>query len=301
MRLAELGAKVYAAVHSKKNLWRLQSVSPAVSILEGDLSLSVEAKRVLEASRPSTVFNVASSLNTARSLDIAEMVIQNTYGITHNVITAAVQVGAERYIQFGSIEEYGTGKSPFTESDREEPFSPYSLGKVMGTHLALLIGRLTNLKVTVVRPAATYGPGQNFGMLIPNLIKAGIEGRDFDMNPGEQLRDFLYVDDLVEGVLRSGMHPEAGGHIFNLGSGRGEKVKNVATMVNEAMGNPILINFGTQSYRPRDVKVFYMSSVKAKKLLGWEPRVNLIEGIAKTVVWYRQHAEFMSAYATVAK
>lgn len=290
-RLVELGATVHAAVHSKKNQSRLQPVASVISIVEGDLSVSAETDRVFETSHPSVVFNVASSLNTSRAFTVAGAVIPHTYGIAHNVITAAVQKGVERCIQFGSIEEYGIGKSPFEESDREEPHSPYSLGKVMGTRFALLAGRSTELTVTVVRPAATYGPGQSSGMLIPNLIKAGMEGTDFDMNPGEQLRDFIYVDDLVEGVLRAGMDTRADGQILNLGSGRGIEVKEVVTRVNEAMGNPIHIHFGAQPYRPLDPKEFYMSNAKAKKLLDWEPKVRLEEGIQKTV----------AAYARVAK
>lgn len=291
IRLVEAGAVVYGVVHSKKHLWRLEPVTSAISLLEGDLSVLEDTERVFEESHPDIVFNVASSLNTARSFDSLEKILANTYGITHNVVTTALQKGVRQCIHFGSIDEYGMGESPLKESDREEPLSPYSLGKIMGTQLVLLVGRTTDCRVTVVRPAATYGPGQNPGMLIPNIIKAGMEGANFNMNPGEQLRDLIYIDDLVEGVLRIGVDARADGQILNLGSGRGTQVKEVATLVNEAMGSPIQIHFGTEPYRPLDPMIFYMSNAKAKKLLDWEPKVTLAEGIAKTVAWYRQYRE----------
>jgi nucleoside-diphosphate-sugar epimerase len=270
-RLIELGAVVYGATHGK----------------DGDLSDTNNVTRLFQENKPSVVFNVASEINTEKSLEHAEDTIQHTYGIARTVIDGAVQAGVERFVQFGSIDEYGSCEAPFVETMREEPYSPYSLGKIMATQYALMTARLTPMKVCVVRPAATYGPAQGFKMLIPNVIKSGIEKKDFDMNPGEQLRDFIYVDDVVEGALLAGMH-ESSGEIFNLGSNRGVIVKDVVEEVNKAMGNPIKINFGAQPYRQLDSRVFYMNSKKAKKLLGWEPKTDLADGIAKTVAWYRK-------------
>src|SRR3989344_4163212 len=113
----------------------------------------------------------------------------------------------------------------------------------MATHAALTAGRLTPMRVCVVRPAATFGPAQNSGMLIPNVIKAGLEGTDFNMNAGEQLRDFIYVGDVVEGALLAGAREESHGEIINLGSGRGTPVREVVETVNAAMGKPITIHF----------------------------------------------------------
>src|SRR3989344_1046893 len=292
LRLAELGAHVRAATGPKKRMWRLGPPRENISIVDTDLSDSAVVLRMFDEAPVSIVFNAASSLDTGRSFDTFGPVLESTYGIASALLTASAKKGVQKFVQFGSIEEYGANKAPFRESDREEPFSPYSLGKTMATHAALTVGRLTPMRVCVVRPAATFGPAQNLGMLIPNVIKAGLEGNDFNMNAGEQLRDFIYVDDVVEGVLLAGAREESHGEIINLGSGSGRPVKEAVETVNAAMGKPISIHFGAEPYRPLDPMEFYMDSTKAYTLLGWKPQTDIASGIEKTVLWYRaQHAE----------
>ena len=259
-----------------------------MSMLEGDLTHIEDARIIIEQSKPDIIFNTASTTNTSRSLDVLESVVENTYGILHATITAAHEKKVPRFIQFGSIEEYGLAKAPFTEDMRAVPVSPYSLGKLMATETAFLFARTGDMHVSVVRPAATFGPQQTSHMLIPSIIKAAFEKKDFDMNKGEQLRDFIFVDDLVEGVLAVGSNERSRGEIFNLGSSEPTLVKDVANMVNDALGNPITINFGAQPYRENDSMEFYLDIKKAKRLLEWEPRTSLKEGIAKTAQWYRE-------------
>lgn len=285
-RLITCGAEVFAAVQAKEHAHRLRDAT--VQLHEGDLTDAATARKILSDTRPHIVFNTASSVNTERDFKLLDSIIRHTYGITHNVLMASAAVSTERFIQFGSIDEYGIARAPFLESVREEPYSPYSLGKVLATHTTLTIGRMTGMDVRVVRPAATFGPSKE-GLLISNLIKSGLEGKDFDMNPGEQVRDLVYIDDLVEGILAVGASKHARGEIFNLGNGRGYNIKEVAEMVNEAMGNPIKINFGARPYRPLDPMEFYMDSSKARHILGWEAKTDLKRGIEKTVAWFREN------------
>ncbi|HEY4520781.1 MAG TPA: hypothetical protein VJL57_00065, partial [Candidatus Paceibacterota bacterium] len=100
------------------------------------------------------------------------------------------------------------------------------------------------------------------------------------------LRDFIFVDDLVAGVLAVGSSERSCGEIFNLGSGTPTLVKDVANIVNDALGHPITINFGAQPYRENDSTEFYMDSGKARNVLGWEAKTELRGAIQKTVAWY---------------
>ncbi len=288
-RLLDAGADVSVVVREKAHGSLLASIVGKITVYEADLVNSVEAKRVITENHPEIVFNAASSTDTRRTFDTLDLVVAGTYGVAKNVVDACIAGSVQKLVHFGTIEEYGTNKAPFFETMREEPVSPYSLGKTMATHTVLLAGKLTPLKVCVLRPAATFGPGKSFTMLIPNIIKAGMERKDFDMNDGEQLRDFVYVDDLVEGALLAGTSEKADGEILNLGSGKGMKVREVAEMVNAAMGSPIHINFGSEEYRPLDGDVFYMNSDKARDLLRWQASTDIIDAINETVHWYRGH------------
>lgn len=293
--LVEAGAEVSAVVHSKQHVELIDSVIQKITLYEADLGNSHEAESVVKEARPNIVFNTASSTDTRRDFSMLDSVVAGTFDVSRSVVGACITVGVQKLVHFGTIEEYGTNAAPFFETMREAPMSPYSLGKTMATHMALLAGKLTPLKVCVLRPAATYGPGKSFTMLIPSVIKAGIERKDFDMNDGEQLRDFVYVDDLVEGALVAGISEKVNGEIINLGSGKPTKVREVVEMVNGAMGNPIKINFGAEEYRPLDGEFFYMNSDKAFNLLHWKASTDITDGIEKTVRWYCENYKDLSA------
>ena len=289
--LLEMGAQVSVTVHRKDKASRITPFLNDVEVFEGDLCDREVVRAIVQKSKPDVIFNTASSTNTAPDFSKFDEIIKNTYGLAQAMLEAAAENSVVRFVQFGSIAEYGLAPAPFTEDMHEMPQTPYAIGKMMATLATLAAGRMTDMKVTIVRPAATFGPGQGFTMLIPNLIKACLEKKDFDMNKGEQLRDFIYVDDLIEGVLAVGASEKCVGEIINLGSGHGIRIREVAETVLTATKNPITINFGAESYREGDSMEFYMDSKKAFELVGWRARTSLEEGIAKTGEWYRENMD----------
>lgn len=286
--LLEKGAHVYGVVGPRSVPGRLSALEGNIEILQGDLRDAESARDVVRKSKPFIIFNLASATKRERSLQHVDAFVQSMYGITHNMLVAAADESVSRFVQMGSMEEYGAARAPFTETSREEPVSPYGLGKLFATHTALLYGRASEMQVCVLRPSAVFGEGQDFGkMLIPNIIKAGLDGVDFDMHAGEHLRDFIYVHDAVEGMLLAGASETAANEIINLGAGSSMEVRKVAKMTNAAMGEPININFGATPYLRFD-KDAYLDCSKAKKLLGWSARTPLPEALKKTADWYRK-------------
>ncbi len=284
--LVREGADVFAVVGRQKNAQRLSEIKKNVTILFGDLTDVTVAKKILKASRPAIVFNLASPMSNKSSAELDAA--QNIFDITRALLLASAEQKVSRFIQMGSMEEYGAAKAPFKESALEQPVSPYGEVKVSTTHWALGFGTAQEIETVVIRPSAVFGEGQDFGrMLVPNFIKAGLEGMDFDMHEGKNLRDFIYVEDLIEGMLLAGASEKCAGEIINFGAGTPIEVRKVAEMVNEAMGDPIRINFGAQPIRNNESPVAYLDCSKAKKLLGWHARTPLRDALQKTVAWYR--------------
>jgi nucleoside-diphosphate-sugar epimerase len=287
--LVGLGGRVWVLEKPEADLWRLREIARKIKITRIQPPVLSELQKSLTKERPEIIFNLAARVDARQSIETLPDLMGENFLNTVNLLQAAAEIKPEKFIHFGTIEEYGSQNSPFVEIFRESPISPYSLTKTMATHLALLFNKLLGLNVCVVRPAAVFGPGQGLGMLIPNLILSCLNKKDFDLNPGNQLRDFIYVDDLVRGVLAAGAEKRSTGEIINLGSGGFNRVKDIVNKINELMGSPIKIHFGAQPYRPLDTMKFYLDSRKAKKLLGWQATTKIKEALKKTIAWYKEN------------
>ncbi len=295
-KLIVAGAEVCVASRPSggivKKMDRLREVKRIIKMINLDLLDDPAVHDAISTFMPAVVVNAAAVPNSNRTLDALDDQIQGNFITAVNLVKVAAKNKIGKFVHIGSIAEYGDSPSPFVETMREQPTYPYSLSKIMATHAVLLYGKLSGMATTVVRPAAVFGPTQDFGlMLIPNIIKSAIDGKNFDMNPGDQIRDFVYVEDLVDGILIAGASPHSDQQIFNLGGNKGYKVKDVATMLNKLMGNSIRINFGAEPYRPRDAMECYMDASKAEKILGWRARTPIEIALRQTVNWYNSNTE----------
>ena len=290
--LVAQGAKVVAGVGPRKHISRLAHIEKDITVIANDLTNVGDAMKIVADSAPDILFHAAAVVSKDRDPAHLDTIVSYSYSMARNIMTATVEHEVSHAVHVGTIEEYGAIPAPFRESDRACPISPYALGKLLATEHALYMGKTTHMRVNVVRPAAFFGPGQGFGSLIPNIVKAALAGEDFEMNKGEQLRDFVYIDDVIEGLVRVA-RSDLTGEIMNLGSSSPVTIKNVAEMTNAAMGSPIVIRFGAQPYRPFDPMSAFLESTKAREKLGWEPRISIAEGIKKTVEWYRAHYKDM--------
>ena len=131
---------------------------------------------------------------------------------TINVLHAALESGAPvaAFVRAGGLEEYGLAATPFEESQREQPVSPYSASQVAATHYCEVLQRHTSVAIVTLRPALVYGPDQSTDFFIPGLIVSCLRGIDFEMTEGEQTRDLLFVDDLVDAFLLAASRPGLG-------------------------------------------------------------------------------------------
>jgi nucleoside-diphosphate-sugar epimerase len=143
------------------------------------------------------------------------------------------------------------------------------------------------LPIITLRPFLTYGPYQDTDMFIPSLLYHCLNGKDFPMTEGTQTREFNYIDDIVDAYLLAATCRDAIGEVINIGNGIEYKIKDIAEKIVKMIGNPIRLLIGAISKRPGETSHFFCSNEKAKRLLGWSPKVGLDEGLEKTIRWYR--------------
>jgi nucleoside-diphosphate-sugar epimerase len=164
----------------------------------------------------------------------------------------------------------------------------YAVSKLAGEHMAHAYHDELGLPVVSVRPFNVYGPGQIGGGAIRAFIEAALAGRDLVIHgDGSQIRAWCFVDDMVDAILLCLERPEAVGQSFNVGNARSTvTIYDLALRVKRLTGCPGEIVFQPLHYT--DVELRIPNVDKAKDLLGWEPQVELDEGLQRTIAWYRE-------------
>jgi len=191
------------------------------------------------------------------------------------------------FINIGSSDEYGNVVAPQTEMQREEPISPYSLGKLASTHFLQMLHRTENYPVTILRLFLTYGPGQGGNRFIPKIISGCLKGGTFPVSKGEQLRDFCFIDDVINAIFLAFNSSKSFGEVINIASGNPVTIKSVVENIQNIIrgGSP---EFGGILYRPGENMRLYADIIKANNLLNWEPKVTLNDGLLRTIQWSKK-------------
>lgn len=201
---------------------------------------------------------------------------------TLNLIKDIEHKTLRTFIQIGTSDEYGNNPAPQNEMSREQCISPYSLAKLTATHLVQMQHEKNGFPGVVIRPFLVFGPGQSRERLIPFLIEQSLQDRHFDTSKGEQLRDFLFIDDFCEGLISLFDQENAYGKIFNIASGKGVPVnKVVKTILNLVGGGKA--NFGARPYRKGENMALYADIEQIKMTTGWSPKTSLMVGLQKTI------------------
>jgi UDP-glucose 4-epimerase len=215
---------------------------------------------------------------------------------TYNVLEAALATAdtVERLVDFSTSEVFGQhafnvqeGQVTTIGSVGEARWT-YAVSKLAGEHMAHAYHSELGLPTVSVRPFNVYGPGQIGGGAIRAFIEAALEGRDVTIHgDGSQIRAWCYVDDLVSGTLLALEHPNAVGESFNIGNARSAvTIYDLAQRIVRLTGCPGEIVFQPLHYT--DVELRIPNVEKARTLLGFEAGVELDDGLARTIAWYRE-------------
>ncbi len=285
--LVKKSAEVHLIDRPGISTTRIRDILDKVSVHYVDVTDYGSLRNSIREIKPQKIFHLAACVDATRDWNIIDKMINVTIKGTLNLLRSLEGVSYDCFVNTGTSEEYGDNPAPFRESQVPNPVSPYSASKVSTTMFCQMLHKTMNLPIVTVRPFLTYGPGQESQMLIPSLIKSLLKGKSFKMTRGEQTREFIYVDDIIEGFILAGTTPEAIGEVMNLGSGVEYRIKDVAKMIASLIGSPVKLEIGALPYRPGETMHFYCSNEKAKKILGWRPNVPLEAGLKRTIDWYK--------------
>ena len=262
---------------------------PGVEFVEGDLADLDFAKRVAEGCE--FVLHQAAIPSVPRS--VKDPVTSNRANVdgTVNMLVAARDAGVRRLVFAASSSAYGdTPTLPKHEGMPTNPLSPYALQKVVGEQYLQMFTRLYGLETVSIRYFNVFGPRQDpsspYSGVISVFATALIENRSPKIyGDGEQSRDFTYVANVVDGVLRACDAPNASGEIINVATGGRISLNKLFYTMRDVVGGSLEPTYAEP--RKGDVRDSQADIHKAKALLGYEPIVSFEDGLARTIAWYR--------------
>jgi UDP-glucose 4-epimerase len=291
-RLVELGAQVTVALceedGSQQTGALLKNVGArlalALDLRDGDVRNYGQMRRLVEAVAPEIIFHLAAvGVNDPFIAEETALRV-NLHG-TLNLLRAVKRVGVgclRRVVVAGTCYEYG-------EAGQLDPGNVYAASKVAAWAFCRMYHRAHGTPVVIVRPFNVYGPGQNEQALIPSAIRAALSGQDFPMTPGEQRRDFVYVDDVIQGFLAVARANGIEGQTLDLGTGQATPVREVVERVfalvaqvgaTLAVARPLV---GALPYRPGVVWELVADAHRTRQLTGWRAKIGLEEGLQTTI------------------
>jgi dTDP-glucose 4,6-dehydratase len=297
--LVRLGARVRAFVRYNSRgdpgLLRMLPVEvfERLEVVAGDLrDLSAVQEAVMGVSH---VFHLAALIAIPYSyVHPAEVVETNVIG-TLNVLLAGRENKVERVIHTSTSEVYGTAQRvPIDEDHPLQGQSPYSASKIGADKLAESFFRAYDLPVVTLRPFNTYGPRQSARAVIPTIITQALTRDEVHLGNLDARRDLTYVSDTVDGFLQVGTAVKVEGQTLNLGTGSEVTVRELADEIIAMIGRPVAVRVDESRLRPEKSEVYRLISDNslARELLGWEPKVQLREGLFRTIEWIEQNLNF---------
>lgn len=266
---------------------------PFLEIVEGDIRDLKTCREVIEGIE--YVFHQAAIPSVQRSLEDPLTTHSVNVGGTLNLLLASKEAGVFRFIYASSSSVYGdTPTLPKTEEMPPHPLSPYALQKYIGEQYCQLFSKLYGLETVSLRYFNIFGPKQDptsiYSAVIPRFINALLDGRPpVIYGDGEQSRDFTYIENVVQANLLAMEIERLHGEVINIACGERTSLNQLLNILKKILGSTISPIH--EEARKGDVKHSLADIQKAKRILGYEPQVDIHMGLIKTIEYFQKKGE----------
>ena len=285
-RLVERGDRVRVLDNlSTGTLDNLAGIQERIEFVSGDLRDAADVRRAVAG--VSTIFHHAAEPSVPRSIADPETTYAINVAGMLKLMLAARDAGAARLVFASSSAVYGNDPDmPKQEAMLPSPISPYAASKLAGEGLCQVFTAAYGLESVALRYFNVYGPGQDpnaaYAAVIPKFLDAIRRGETPKIfGDGEQSRDFVFVEDVVDANLLAAESPAAPGKVFNIASGEAITVNDALALINRIQGGAVAADY--QPERAGDVRHSLADITLARTVLGFEPSVSREEGLRKTI------------------
>jgi len=274
------------------NKENLAGFLPRIEFIEGDIRDLETCRRAVEGVEH--VLHQAALPSVPRSVE--DPLLTNAINITGtlNLMLAARDAGVKSFVQASSSSVYGDDAAPRKLEGREgKPLSPYAISKLVNEKYARVFHDLFGFQAVSLRYFNVFGPRQEplsqYAAVIPLFITKVLKGESPTIfGDGRQSRDFTFVDNVVEGNILAALSGKGGGEAINIACGERVTVNALLDAVNEVLGKNVEAVHADP--RPGDILHSTADGRKARRVLGFEPRISFLDGLKATCAWYKQRS-----------
>lgn len=279
-RLIKRGCEVHGVSRRK-----LAGRADGVHWWQGNLRDTDRIQQIVDGSQPDRIVHLASQVTGDRSLERVLPILHDNLVSSVGLLTAAARNRCQRVVLAGSMEE------PDPKEGLAIPGSPYAAAKWSGSAYGRMFHALYGLPVVMARIFMVYGPGQqDIAKLVPYVIANFLRGEVPALGSGRRAIDWVYVDDVAEGLERACFAEGIGGLTLDMGSGRQNTIREVVESLAAIIRPPFAPVFGALADRPLDREPV-ADTGRTESLLGWRATTPLPLGLEQTVRWYREHPQ----------
>ena len=265
----------------------IAAVSKDVAIHQIDLRDNTAVRSLFRREPVDVIAHLAARAGVRPSIEQPRLYYDTNVIGTLHLLEAACVTGVERFIFASSSSVYGVGKTvPFSEDlHLTQTISPYAATKVAGEFLCSTYSHLYELRVVALRYFTVYGPRQRPDLAVHRFtrrIHSGLPIEQF--GDGTTRRDYTYIDDIIDGTMAALKYEGALFDVFNLGESETIQLADLVAAIESALGRKAKINQLPE--QPGDVPITCADIAKARKLLGYNPKIPFAEGLPRFVNWY---------------
>lgn len=251
---------------------------------QGDLADASIIRNLLTRIKPDIIFHLASHVAGSRELRLVQATFESNLVSTVNLLTVAAEIGCHRIVLTGSLEE------PEPNGGETIPSSPYAAAKAASSSYARMFHVLYQTPVVMTRLFMVYGPGQqDVSKLIPYVTLSLLSKQPPKLGSGKRQIDWIYVDDVVDGLMAAAQAPGIEGGTFDLGSGTLVSIRTIVQQLADRIDPRIELLWGAFPDRPME-QTRVANIARTYDSMGWIPGTSLSVGLERTVDWYRRHS-----------
>lgn len=280
--LLSAGCEVAILAVPDDPLWRLSGVINQIRIIHGDLSAIDGCAESIADFHPDVCFHLAWYVEPGKYLDSHLNIDWVTYSL--NLLKLLIQIGCQQVVMTGTCAEYDADVGYLKETSPTNPTTLYAAAKLSLSLLGREMAKGTGTKFVWARLFYLYGAKEDDRRVVPALIKSLLHDTPFAVSTGEQIRDYMHVEDVASAFWFIAEHQLSG--VFNISSGKPVTMRALIEMIGDILGQKDLIRFGTLAQRQWEPPFICGDNQKLREL-GWQPQYSLHDGLMATTTWWK--------------